>query len=191
MKHLILTSALVASALMASGAQAAQYRIDKEGAHASINFKIQHLGYSWLTGRFNDFEGQFSYDEKMPEKSTIEVVINTKSLDSNHAERDKHLKGKDFLNVGKFPQAKFKSSEYKVIDENSAIVTGSFELNGVTKNISFPVTKIGAGNDPWGGYRMGFEGKTSLKLADYGISYNLGPASTVVELSLYIEGIRQ
>ncbi|WP_197473181.1 YceI family protein, partial [Oleiphilus sp. HI0123] len=64
-------------------------------------------------------------------------------------------------------------------------------LHGVSKSISFPVEKVGEGKDPWGGYRAGFTGKTSLKLADYGITRNLGPASTHVEIELNIEGIRQ
>jgi polyisoprenoid-binding protein YceI len=61
----------------------------------------------------------------------------------------------------------------------------------VTKRISFPVTQLGEGKDPWGGYRAGFTGTTKLKMSDYGIDYNLGPASTHVEMELHIEGIRQ
>ncbi len=195
MKKLLLTavtsSAIALGSMLSVSAQAADYQIDTRGAHASVSFKIKHLGYSWLVGRFNTFDGDFSYDEAAPEKSAIEIVIDTASLDSNHAERDKHLKGKDFLNVKKFPKAVFKSTGFEVKDDNNAVVTGSFTLHGVKKTISFPVEKIGEGNDPWGGYRAGFAGKTSLKLADYGITYDLGPASTHVEIELYVEGVRK
>lgn len=170
---------------------AANYKIDVKGSHAFITFKIKHLGYSWLLGRFNSFDGEFTYDAAQPESSSISVLIKTASVDSNHAERDKHLRGEDFLHVEKFPEAKFVSKEFKVIDADNAIVTGNFTLHGVTKEISFPVMKIGEGKDPWGGYRAGFTGKTELTLADYGINYNLGPASTKVEIELNIEGIRQ
>ena len=195
MKKQLLTavtaSAIALGSLFSVSAQAADYKIDTEGAHAFVQFKIQHLGYSWLLGRFNTFEGDFSYDKTAPEKSEIEIVIETASLDSNHAERDKHLKGSDFLNVKEFPKAVFKSTGFEVIDDNNAVVTGTFMLHGVKKTISFPVQKIGEGKDPWGGYRAGFEGKTTLKLADYGITYNLGPASANVEIYLYVEGIRK
>jgi polyisoprenoid-binding protein YceI len=195
MKKQLLTavtaSAIALGSLFSVSAQADDYEIDTKGAHAFVQFKIQHLGYSWLLGRFNTFEGDFSYDKAAPEKSEIEIVIETASIDSNHAERDKHLKGADFLNVDEFPQAVFKSTGFDVKDDDNAIVTGTFMLHGVKKTISFPVEKIGEGKDPWGGYRAGFAGKTRLKLSDYGISYNLGPASTHVELELHIEGIRK
>jgi polyisoprenoid-binding protein YceI len=195
MKKQLLTavtaSAIALGSLFSVSAQAADYEVDTKGAHAFVQFKIQHLGYSWLLGRFNTFEGDFSYDKEAPEKSEIEIVIETNSIDSNHAERDKHLKGADFLNVEEFPQAVFKSTGFDVKDDGNAIVTGIFMLHGVKKTISFPVEKIGEGKDPWGGYRAGFAGKTRLKLSDYGISYNLGPASTHVEIELHIEGIRK
>ncbi len=193
MKKLLLTSALSAAMFMtATHASAADYVIDTKGAHAFVNFKIKHLGYSWLHGRFNTFDGQFNYDAKNPNVSQISVNIDTASLDSNHAERDKHLRGGDFLNVSKYPQASFKSTAIKFDqDGEEATVTGEFTLHGITKTISFEIDKIGEGKDPWGGYRVGFEGETSLKLADYGIDYDLGPASTHVDIGLFIEGIRQ
>ncbi len=198
MKKTLMTTTLattfLASSLLASLAPnpvlAADYKVDVKGAHAFVQFKIKHLGYSWLLGRFNTFDGDFSYDDKSPNNANINIEIDTKSIDSNHAERDKHLKGKDFLNVSKFPKATFVSNNIKFSDDENAIVTGEFTLKGVTKTISFPVVKIGEGQDPWGGYRAGFSGTTSFKLADYGISYNLGPASTHVEMALHIEGVR-
>jgi len=194
MKKQILAAAITASSLFAvvapNAAQAADYKVDVAGAHASVQFKIKHLGYSWLLGRFNTFDGGFSYDAKTPNASKINFVIDTASLDSNHAERDKHLKSDDFLDVKKFPKATFESQSIKFSDNDNGIVTGAFTLKGITKTITFPVTKIGEGSDPWGGYRVGFTGETSLKLTDYGITTNLGPASTYVDMTLNIEGVR-
>ncbi len=170
---------------------AAEYKIDVKGAHAFITFKIKHLGYSWLLGRFNEFDGSFYYDAVKPEASSINVLIKTASVDSNHAERDKHLRGEDFLDVKKFPEARFVSKRVEVKDSEHAIMVGDFTLRGITKEIQFPVQKIGEGKDPWGGYRAGFTGSTELKLADYGITYNLGPASATVLIELNVEGIRQ
>ncbi len=189
----LLTQLAVAGALITSShaVNAADYVIDTQGAHAFVNFKIKHLGYSWLYGRFNTFKGEFSYDAANADASKISVVIDTASIDSNHAERDKHLRGDDFLNVKEHPKATFTSSSIKFSDADTATVTGDFTLNGVSKTISFDIEKVGEGDDPWGGYRVGFVGQTSIALKDYGIDYDLGPASTHVDLELSIEGIRQ
>lgn len=168
-----------------------EYLIDTKGAHAFIQFRINHLGYSWLLGRFNNFSGSFSYDENNPVASKVNVIIEADSIDSNHAERDKHLRGEEFLNVAKYPKAQFTSTSFKDNGDGTAVLTGDLTLHGMTRNINIDVKHIGHGPDPWGGYRRGFEGTTILKLADYGITYNLGPASREVELFLSVEGVRQ
>ncbi|EKE68411.1 YceI family protein [Gallaecimonas xiamenensis] len=189
MKKTLLATALLGA--LATPAMAADYVIDHEGQHAFIQFKIKHLGYSWLLGQFNDFDGTFSYDDKNPQASKVSVNINTDSLNSAHAERDKHLKSKDFLDVASFPKASFESTAFTPKADGTAVLTGNFTLHGVTKPISIDVTHIGGGADPWGGYRQGFEGTTSFKLADYGINYDLGPASKEVQIYISLEGVRQ
>lgn len=188
-----LAGVLAASMLYLSSfnALAADYVIDTKGAHAFIQFKISHLGYSWLLGRFNSFSGEFSYDEKNPSTAKVAVDIDVASIDSNHAERDKHLRGEDFLDVKKHPKASFVSTGFKELDNGKAELTGNLTLHGVTKPITIEVDHVGHGEDPWGGYRRGFQGKTRFALADFDINYNLGPASKEVELYLSIEGIRK
>ncbi|MEX0451013.1 YceI family protein [Spiribacter sp. 218] len=185
------TSALLGGAAMAGTAHAADYVIDTEGAHASIQFKISHLGFSWLKGRFNDFEGDFSYDADNPEASEITVTIDTASIDSNHADRDAHLRSADFLDVEQFPQARFVSTDFIPHDDGEATLEGELTLRGITRDIAIDVEKIGEGEDPWGNYRVGFSGETEFRLEDYGIDYELGPTSEVVYLELEVEGIQQ
>lgn len=168
-----------------------KYQIDTQGMHASINFKIQHLGYSWLTGRFDQFKGDFTYDKEKVSNSKVNVTIDTRSVNTNHAERDKHLRSGDFLDVKKFPKATFFSSSIEKNDDKTLTVKGNLTLHGVTKAIEINAQKIGEGKDPWGGYRAGFSGTTLIKLADYGITYNLGPASANVYFQLNLEGVRQ
>ena len=173
------------------GSVADDYVIDSKGAHAFIQFQIKHLGYSWLIGRFNTFAGEFSYDENNPAASKVSVLIDAASVDSNHAERDKHLRNEDFLEVDKFPEARFVSTAYRPTGEGTGVLAGELTLHGITRPITIDVTHIGAGPDPWGGYRRGFEGRTQFALADFGIKKNLGPASKEVTLWLGVEGIRR
>ena len=167
------------------------YVIDTSGAHAFIQFRIKHLGFSWLYGRFNQFEGQFSFDPEDPSNSSVEVVINTASIDSNHERRDAHLRNEDFLTVDEYPEARFVSTSFEHIEGDRYAMTGELTFMGVTKTLAFDVTEIGAGQDPWGNYRRGFHGTTRFALADFGIDYNLGPESREVEIILDVEGIRQ
>jgi len=146
------------------------------------------LGYSWLTGRFDKFKGTFSYDADNLADAKIAITIDTTSVNSNHAERDKHLRDDDFLEVKKFSDATFVSSKISKNADDTLLVKGLFTLHGVTKEIIIDAEKIGEGKDPWGGYRAGFSGTSRIALKDFGINKNLGPASTHVELSFHIEG---
>ena len=191
MKKTFAGAALAGLLALSASLQAADYVIDTEGQHAFINFKISHLGFSWLYGRFNEFDGTFSWDAAKPEASSVNVTLNTASVDTNHAERDKHIRSADFLNVEEHGTATFASTAIEMTGEDTAKVTGDLTLNGVTKPVVLDARFIGEGDDPWGGYRAGFDATTTLKLADFGITYNLGPASETVDLIITVEGIRQ
>ncbi|MEH6651474.1 MAG: YceI family protein [Motiliproteus sp.] len=184
MKKLLVAATLAASAGFSSyNLSAAEYTVDP--VHTFITFKVQHLGVSWLQGRFNDITGSFSYDADNSTTSNVNMTVNTTSVDSNHAERDKHLRSEDFLETDKFPTASFQSTGF-----DGTTLKGDLTLHGVTAPISIAVTKVGEGKDPWGGYRAGFVGTYNLKRADFDISYNLGPAAEVVEMEFNIEGIQ-
>jgi len=183
------TVAALSLSLWTAPAQAAEYRIDL--AHSFVQFRTQHLGFSWLIGRFNRFEGEFEYDAANADGPTnIRVELDTASIDSNHAERDKHLRSDDFLDTDNYPRAVFTGGDYDG-DASGGELRGELELHGVTRPIVISMRKIGEGDDPWGGYRVGFEGNTTIARSDFGIDRNLGPMAEMVELSLYIEGIRK
>lgn len=191
MKKGLLATTITATLMMASSAQAADYVIDTEGAHASIEFRVSHLGYSFVAGRFNTFAGDFSFDQSKIADSKVNVTINTTSVDSNHAERDKHLRSADFLNTAKFPEASFVSTSVDDIGDGKFVLNGNFTFNGVTKPLAIDAKVIGEGSDPWGGYRAGFTGSTEFALKDYNVQMDLGPASSHVSLNLVVEGIKK
>ncbi|WP_044408122.1 YceI family protein [Thiomicrospira microaerophila] len=190
LKALFIGAAAVLLAPFAQ-AQATTYDIDVPGMHASINFKVNHLGFSWLVGRFDKFEGYYVHDPKNPANEKVQVTIDTRSINSNHAERDRHLRSDDFLNVRRYPEAKFVSTSVVNQADGSKLIKGNFTLNGVTQPLEIVATKIGEGTDPWGGYRSGFEGSTEFKMKDFNFKRDLGPGSATVYLNLHIEGIKR
>lgn len=171
------------------GASAADYVIDTKGAHASVNFKVSHLGYSFIKGRFNQFDGQFSFDPANVAASKVTVNVDTTSLDSNHAERDKHIRSSDFIDASKFSTATFTSTSVVDKGDGKLAVNGDLNLHGVTKPITIDAEFIGAGKDPWGGERAGFYGTTRLELADFDIQV-MGDSS-YVDMELHVEGVKQ
>lgn len=70
-------------------------------------------------------------------------------------------------------------------------MAGVLDFNGIKKTIEIPVTRVGEGDDPWGGYRAGFHGTYTMTRVGFGTDYELGPASTTVELQLSVEGVQQ
>ena len=169
-------------------AQAASYTIDP--SHSFVKFETSHLGVSKLSGRFNKIVGKLMFDPAAGDGSqSVEVSIDTNSLDTNWADRDKHLRSGDFFNVEKFTNATFKSTKFNG-DASGGTLTGTLTFLGFSKIIEFPITTIGEGEDPWGGYRVGFEGLYKMTRKDFGMDFNLGPAAEFVDVTLQIEAIK-
>jgi len=185
----VLGLALAAGSVHANE-HAGTYQFDREGQHQFIQFRTGHLGFSYLYGRFNDFDGVFHYDADNPEESRVSVTVQTASVDSNHSERDRHLRDEDFLYVDQYPEATFQSTSVEMHDEEHATITGDLTLRGVTREIELDMEMVGHGEDPWGDYRMGFEGSATIVMDDFGIPEDLGPSAEEVELILSVEGIR-
>ena len=182
--------AVLAALVIGAGApaQAADYDLDIEGMHAFVEFKVPHLTYSVLSGRFNEFGGSFTWDRENPGDSSVSVTIQTASLDSNHEERNQHLISEEFLNVAKHPTATFVSTSYDG-DTSGGTLSGNLTLNGVTRAIELAVSAIGEGKDPWGGYRAGFTATTTLRGPAFGYSHPFFPKE--IEMAFGIEGIRR
>ncbi len=185
MRKVLIVFGILAAALAGGQALAANYKFDIEGQHAFVNFKVSHLGYSYIVGRFNRFDGSFSHDPKDPSASRVSVEIDAASLDTNHAERDKHLRSPDFFDVRRHPRITFESTGYEGSAE-AGTLRGQLSFLGVTREIEIDLRKVGEGKDPWGGYRSGFVGATRLVAADYGLPEWLGE----VDIELNIEGVR-
>ncbi|MDX8392297.1 MAG: YceI family protein [Mariprofundaceae bacterium] len=193
MKIRLFAVALLISIGFSPAAIAEEYDFDIKGQHAFIQFKIKHLKFSWLLGSFRTFNGHFSFNERKPEKNSVAVNIDMSSLDTNHAERNKHLRSADFFDVEKYPTATFTSTRYETTGDKTGVVHGVLKLHGISKEIAIRVTQIGTGSDPWGGYRRGFEGHATLHLSDYKMKKGgmLGAAAENIELFLSIEGLRK
>lgn len=187
-----LGAALSAVALLtvALPAQAEPTGFDIDEGHTFVTFKVSHIGFAWIPGAFTDFNGELVYDAENRANSKVTFTVETPSLATWHAERDKHLQSGDFLDAGKYPTAKFVSTAYEPTGENTAILRGNLTLHGVTKPVEFEVNELAARKDPWGSFRRAFEAKTEIALADFNIS-TLNGAVETAEVSIALEATRK
>jgi len=165
-----------------------RYKIDK--AHSALLWKIKHLGVSYTHGRFNEFTGSFAIDDANLKNAAVEIDISADSIDSNDEGRDKHLRSKDFFNVDEHPSITFESTAITKADDDTYRVAGKFTLLGVTKEVVLRMTKVGEAKDPWGNYRMGFDGEVVIKRSDFGMKTMLEGIGDEVRITLGVEGIR-
>lgn len=195
MKKLIAAAMMFASLSFASPAHAVEvdeYQYSFDPVHTQIMFEVDHLGFSLSHGRFTKFSGGFHFDEDAPEKSTVDITIDTNSIYMNSSEWENHLKNADFFNVAVFPQMTFKSTSVVKTGDRTASVTGDLTLLGVTKPVTLDVTFNKAGIHPYNkNYICGFSVKGGLKRSDFGMNFGLPGIGDDVKLDIEIEGVRQ
>ena len=184
-----LHTAVLASLLAVSTAQAAPYKVDE--AHSMAIFRASHLGISHTYGRFNELSGSFEWDASRPEAASLSVTIQASSIDTNHEKRDQHLRNPDFFNAAQFPVITFVSSSFTPRQDGIYTVTGTLTLHGVSKEITVDLHTVGEGTDPWGGYRAGFHTTFTINRVDYGMDYMTDGVPSDVGLIISLEGIRQ
>ncbi len=185
MRHLAL--ALTAFAAFATASAAETYTIDQ--AHTAALFKVSHMGFSYTWGRFNDVGGTIVWDDADPAASSVTVVIKADSIDSGNANKDKHLKSGDFFSVKEFPELSFVSKSI-VKKGDTYEMTGDFTLHGVTKSITIPVTKMGAGIGPDKKQRIGFDSQFTIKRSDYGMAFGLPGVGDEVTIIFASKGMK-
>ena len=164
------------------------YRIDP--GHSTVLFSVGHLGTSELTGRFNDIEGSFVLDKD--KAARLDVTIKTASIDTNHEKRDAHLRSPDFFNVKQYPVMRFSADKVSYDSQGRpTMLHGKLTLHGKTKPVQFAVSPVGAGKDPWGGYRAGFNARATLKRSDFGMNFMPGGIGEDITVALNIEATKE
>ena len=173
-------SALAAVALLAtpSFAQMAKtepskveggaYRVDPN--HTQVMFGVSHFGFTTYYGGFRDTTGTLTLDPAKPADSKLDITIKVDSVSVQSAKLEGELKGDQWLDAGKFPEATFKSTKVTKTGASTATVTGDLTLHGVTKPVTLDVTYVNAGPNPLSKtYTAGFEAKGKIKRTEFGV----------------------
>jgi polyisoprenoid-binding protein YceI len=152
----------------AAHAEMKTFMIDAD--HTTVGFSVRHM-FTNLNGSFGSFSGAITLDAKNGIIGAGKVVVETDSVDTNHAKRDGHLKDEDFFNVKKFPTMTFVIHQSRMIGDSQE-VTGELTLLGITKSVVFKTKFLGVGKDPWGNTRAGLTAHTRINRKDFGMDFN-------------------
>jgi len=148
---------------------AGDYTLDP--AHTRLGFSARHAMVATVRGAFTEFTGTAHVDTANPGNSKVELSIVANSVSTGNAQRDGHLLSGDFFETEKFPNITFTSTEV-TRDGDDWTITGDLTIKGVTQSVSVPFEYTGSAQDPFGNTRIGFEGATTIKRSDWGISFN-------------------
>ena len=168
--------------------RAGQYELDPN--HASLIWKLNHLGFSTFLGSFNDFEASLNFDPEDIENASLEVVIDTSSLDVDIPEFEEELRGDNWFDVEVHPQAVYRTTSFlEAVDEDTFIFAGDLTLLGNTAPVNLEVNFHGGGrNFLTRSYTVGFSGSARFNRSDFGLdrftSFGVGDE---IDLEIHVE----
>ncbi|MBI3785495.1 MAG: YceI family protein [Deltaproteobacteria bacterium] len=167
----ILVASVLASMMVPNAGWARHYKVDAD--HTSVTFRVRHL-FSAVKGRFDKFEGEIEFDPAKPDASKVIGNIDVASINTNVAERDKHLRSKDFFDVANFPKITFQSTGVTDLDaaKKSGKMQAELTIHGVEKPVVLEVSFLGEIKDPWGNTKAGFTANTTINRKDFGLTWN-------------------
>ncbi|MET0863012.1 MAG: YceI family protein [Nakamurella sp.] len=176
------------------GQLAGDYTMDV--AHTRLGFVARHAMVTKVRGSFDDFDGKFHIDAD-PAKSTVAVTIQAASITTRNEQRDAHLKSNDFLAMEEFPEITFVSTTVQLVDDQTVQITGELTIRGTTKPVTFELEFTGSATDPFGNFRVCFEGSLAINRKDWGVNWNAALeaggvlVSEKVTLEFDVSAIRQ
>ncbi len=162
------------------------YKLDP--SHVAVLFKINHMGLSTFVGRFNKVDASLEFDPDDIAAAKLSAVIDIASVDVNNADLEETLRGSSWFDAEKYPQAFFKTTSVKVIDESTAEFSGDLQLHGVTAPISLKIHFNGGGNNMLtGSYTLGFSAESSFNRSTFGIDYLVPAIADQVDIEVFAE----
>jgi polyisoprenoid-binding protein YceI len=165
------STALAAAIAFSATAATTTWQIDP--AHTAASFAVKHLMISTVRGEFKGITGTVNWDDQDITKSTVDVTIDAKTVDTSEPQRDNDLKSDKFFDVEKYPTITFKSKKVEQVSVGKLKVTGDLTIHGITKEAVLDVEGPSASvKDPWGNTRVAISATTKVNRQDYGVKWN-------------------
>jgi polyisoprenoid-binding protein YceI len=183
--------ALLLAAGFSTAAMAASetYVFDKD--HSFPRFEYSHLGYSTQSSRFDTMTGTIVID-RAAKTGSVDVSIDTKSVNTGSPTFNEHIQGPDFLDTGKFPKITYKSTKFNFDGDKVASVDGNLTIKGVTKPVTLTVTSFQCMPHPMlKKDACGANATATIKRSEFGAGKYAPYVSDDVKLTFAIESTKQ
>jgi polyisoprenoid-binding protein YceI len=160
--------------------------------HTQVEFSAKHLGMMTVRGYFDEVSAIADIDPDNPEKASVQVSISTASVRTNNGIRDNDLRSSNFLEVDKYPEIKFTSTNVQQTGPDHFKLTGDLTIKETTRPVVLDVVKYGEFNDPgMMGHRIAYGATTKINRKDFGLSFNAildGKLVVSEEIQISLEG---
>lgn len=188
MKQILRIVSCLTLAMLGGVAAADSYTIDAR--HTFPVFEVSHYGFSMQRGRFNKISGKLEIDTTS-KQATVQVMIDTASVDMGFEEWNKHMRGERFFQTDKYPQAQFVARDFPVDFARPSSVSGNLTLLGVTRPIVLLVSQWRCAKHPVLPRELcGADLQATLKRTDFGMDYGLPGIGEDIRLFIAVEAIK-
>lgn len=140
--------------------------------HSEVGFKVKHMMFTNVSGKFNDFQAVIENENDQFEYSEVSFTAQVSSIDTNNMDRDDHLRSTDFFDSDHFPIITFTSTNINKLNEGQFEVLGELTIKGVIKNVTFEAEYSGLMKDPWGNTKAGISLSGKINRKDFGLVWN-------------------
>lgn len=140
--------------------------------HSEIGFKVKHMMFTNVSGKFNTSEVTIENEDNQFETSKINFSADVNTVDTNNGDRDNHLRSADFFDVEKFPKLSFVGTSVKKLNEGLYQIDGDLTIKDVTKSVSLETEYSGVMKDPWGNTKAGLSITGKINRKDFGLTWN-------------------
>ena len=185
-------AASVLGLTVCAGALAAPVKYDIDSSHTYPSFEADHMGgLSVWRGKFNSTSGTITLD-KEAQTGTVEITIDTSSIDFGHDKLNEHAKSSDMFDVAKYPTATYTGKLVNFKNDAPTEVDGTLELHGVKKPVKLTINKFTCKPHPMLKKEVcGADASAVINREDFGISYGkqFGFDMTV-KLAIQVEALK-
>lgn len=176
---------------VAAPALAAPETFNIDNSHTFPRFEYNHFGYSTQQSRFNKTTGTITLD-RAAKTGSVDVTIDTKSVDTGFALFNEHIQGEDYFHTEKYPTITFKSTGVKFAGDKLSSVDGNLTIKGVTKPVTLAVTSFHCMPHPMlKKLGCGANATTTIKRSEFGAGANAPYVSDEVKLVIAVEAVQQ